>query len=80
MCHRCTLGEKITLRAACRLGGGSEDSTLEGRKVSQEATALALLRNNKYLDKNSRDEEDRKEFGSVWNARITGLDNQPAME
>ena len=61
-------------------GQGTEDSTLEGRMASQEATALALLRHNKYSDKNSRDEEDRKEFGAVWNARITGLDNQPAME
>lgn len=51
----------------------------EGRKASQEATALALLRHNKYLGKKSRDEEDRKEFGAVWNAQITGLDNQPAM-
>lgn len=44
--------EKLTLGAACTLGG-MEGSNSEG-KISQEARALVLLRDNEPSDKNSR--------------------------
>lgn len=69
----------MALGAACRLGG-IEGGKYEGRNISQEATALALLRHNEHSDKNRRDEEVRMDFQAVWEAQITRLGYQPAME
>lgn len=57
-----------------------EGSKFEGKEISQEANALVLLRDNEPSDKNSRDGEDRMDFRAIWEAQITRLGHQPAME